>query len=631
MRENSSDGGERVPNRRAFLQLAGVSAAVGLAGCQVEVDGTTDGRRDDGRDDGGEDDDRIEEGETEHVPLEEVPVEYHRMAAQHVEEKSATDSAPTWENASLSGVVRVYYRPDVDGPAYYEFEVDPDGFVIVSTGDHDYPIPNWGFDRQSVGRLLELDAWADGEDIGRFYKLDSLYYVAESPDGRMVAEQGDQIFKIEGLSPDLLDQDPEQFDGYASVIPTEPGEDDREAEGIEHAVREEHRPELAEEIEYEGWSSWEELVEGYEDTYAMFIEALRREAADSWEGTEAGWETGRPVTVETGHVEVLLFPEAEYHVDGEGRDRVRVGRLDREGTAPALEIAVTDPPEEKVGFAVNIEYENGIIEERRFFITDGPTRERSVASVGTGDSLNAPRSGAAAAVPGDVLNSVDVTRERAGWKTDQCWYSQFDYSGCRVGCGPVAWAMLFCWANNKAHDDDPYWGSPWRGGLYREDGGTSPSPAIEAPRYMDDDGIEGVKNVIREIRDHCNTFCVPGSSNQAATYPWSMSNASAYFDDRTFTDLDTGYNAAGISRQRLIDAVADSIADRGTPAIIGTGWLRHYPLAYIYQREVEERWLLPDKVDEYFFVNQGWGRDRNGNVRREWVSASTWFAGEIYP
>ena len=634
MRENSSeepDGSERVPNRRTFLQLAGVTAAVGLAGCNGDDDALGGG------DDDGQEEGRVEEGESEHVPLEEVPVEYHRMAAQHVEEKSGTEAAPTWEDAHLGDIVRAFHRPDIDGVAYYEFEVEPDGFVIVSTGDHDHPIPNWGVGRLSVGRLLEREAWEDGEDVGRFYKLDSLYYVAESPDGRRVAESGDRIFKIEGIPADALDEDPAEFDGFAEAGPAEPVESDRELEEIEHVVREEHHPEVAEEIEYEGWSSWEELLDGYEENYGMFIEALREDATDSWEATEAGWENGRPVTAETGHVEVLLFPEAEFEVGGDAEDRVRVGRLDREEAPPALEITVADPPEEKVGFAIGIEYGNGITEERRFFITDGPGAETSIASVGTGDVLNAPSSGATAAVPGELLNSVEVTRERAGWKTDQCWYSQFEDGDCLVGCGPVAWGMLFGWANNKAHDDDPYWGSPWRGGLYREDGGTSPSTAIEAPRYMDESGIQGVKNMISEIGNYTGTFCAPGSKKddkgpgQAATFPWSMSNARTYFNDRTGTSLYTDYNAAGISRSRLTDAVASSIADRGTPAIIGTGWLRHYPLAYIYEREVEERWYWSDKVDEYFFVNQGWGRDGAGDVHREWVSGSTWFAGEIAP
>ena len=29
-------------------------------------------------------------------------------------------------------------------------------------------------------------------------------------------------------------------------------------------------------------------------------------------------------------------------------------------------------------------------------------------------------------------------------------YWQFDYNGCPVGCGPVAWGMLFGWADEQA-------------------------------------------------------------------------------------------------------------------------------------------------------------------------------------
>jgi len=42
-------------------------------------------------------------------------------------------------------------------------------------------------------------------------------------------------------------------------------------------------------------------------------------------------------------------------------------------------------------------------------------------------------------------------------------YYQFDYpkKGCAVGCGPVAWTMLFCWADKQAGIGNPYWGPCW--------------------------------------------------------------------------------------------------------------------------------------------------------------------------
>ena len=48
------------------------------------------------------------------------------------------------------------YRPDVDGPAYYEFPVSEGGYLIVSTGQHDVPMTNLSCRGTSVTeRLLE--------------------------------------------------------------------------------------------------------------------------------------------------------------------------------------------------------------------------------------------------------------------------------------------------------------------------------------------------------------------------------------------------------------------------------------------------------------------------------------------
>jgi hypothetical protein len=200
-------------------------------------------------------------------------------------------------------------------------------------------------------------------------------------------------------------------------------------------------------------------------------------------------------------------------------------------------------------------------------------------------------------------------------------YYQFDHSGCAVGCGPVAWAMLFCWADRQAGTGNAYWAP--RIGLYRQNGGTG-ADAL-APLTQD----AGVQNVIREINGYVGTFCISGSG---ATYPWRMSDASSYLSGRTGATLSTHYNVLGISEGRLRDYARDSIRNRATPAIIGTGWLSHYPMAYGYAwqtRTVRYCFIFcwnETVTDRCFYVNQGWGGSGNA-----WVTADTWFAGELYP
>ena len=73
--------------------------------------------------------------------------------------------------------------------------------------------------------------------------------------------------------------------------------------------------------------------------------------------------------------------------------------------------------------------------------------------------------------------------------------------------------------------------------------------------------------------------------------------------------------------------------NRHTPAVIGTGWLSHYPLAfgYAWQRRTIRRCFIAcwDDVvyDRCFYVNNGWGGGGSG----EWINASTRFAGQLFP
>jgi len=202
-------------------------------------------------------------------------------------------------------------------------------------------------------------------------------------------------------------------------------------------------------------------------------------------------------------------------------------------------------------------------------------------------------------------------------------YNQFSHNGCAVGCGPVAWAMLFCWGDYQAGNGNAYWAPRW--GLYRQDGGRGAN--IVAPLRQDN----GVNNVIRELNGQIGTFCASGSG---ATAPWTMPGAWQYLTGRTGTQLRTDWNSLGICEDGLRNRVIDSIVNRRTPAVIGTGWLSHYPMAfgYAWQTRVIRHsflfWSWDETVtDRSFYVNQGWG----GGGAGDWVSASTWFSGQIFP
>ena len=102
----------------------------------------------------------------------------------------------------------------------------------------------------------------------------------------------------------------------------------------------------------------------------------------------------------------------------------------------------------------------------------------------------------------------------AGTSADQPAYYQFTYSGCAVGCGPVAWAILFGWADRQAAQGNAYWAG--RNGIYRQNGGRG----ADAVAPITQDG--GVTNMIIELHNDVGTFCAFGSG---ATTPWDMPGA----------------------------------------------------------------------------------------------------------
>jgi hypothetical protein len=125
----------------------------------------------------------------------------------------------------------------------------------------------------------------------------------------------------------------------------------------------------------------------------------------------------------------------------------------------------------------------------------------------------------------------------AGGHAGQPAYNQF-YVNCYVGCGPVAWAMLFGWVDRQAAAGNPRWTPYW--GIYRSGGGYG-ADAV-APIYQD----TGVNNMIRELAGHVGTFCMFDSG---ATYPWTMWQATRYVSGRSHLGLETPGTASVSPRE----------------------------------------------------------------------------------
>ena len=129
-----------------------------------------------------------------------------------------------WSNARLGRSVP-FYRPDVDGVAYYEFEVVPTGFVIVATGPHDLPVTSFSILSTPQSRRLLAEV-GPAADAVRIYRLSDFAYVAEDAAARRVAQLGNLPFDAPRpgqvtRTPDHADVAwPEYRAGYAATFAT---------------------------------------------------------------------------------------------------------------------------------------------------------------------------------------------------------------------------------------------------------------------------------------------------------------------------------------------------------------------------------------------------------------------------
>jgi hypothetical protein len=368
------------------------------------------------------------------------------------------------------------------------------------------------------------------------------------------------------------------------------------------------------------WASWDEFKSGYGDSYGVLAESLHREASQEWEVLSQIIQDGEELHKGDVRQVAMLWMSPTITLSGTGAAYVQGELIAQQGLPPSYQITVVDSsPGDELPLVVAIKYPNGITEQVRFWIVEShnvwlPLVLRN-ANGGTVVLTQRPMS------TEDTQGFGTWHYYWAGSEPDQRLYSAIpagsppNSTGCASASGATAWAMLFGWADYQASIGNPYWRLRW--GLYREDGGYG-ADAV-APRDMDD----GVEHMTWEINGLIDAYCLDSTP---ATQPSDMANAAQYLAGRTYTTLDTYYASDWIPTYDLFREARSSIRDRGTPAIIGTGW-QYHPLAWAYGwRKCIARGRQV-YAQHQFLVNQGQGDTYDGWV----VTARTWFVGQIYP
>jgi hypothetical protein len=566
------------------------------------------------------------------ISLREVSRSVYRRAGQFLEDMRYDTAAAAWKNARLGERVYALYRPDIEDAAYYEFTLFNDkgenvGFVTVSNGEHEQPIANWSDKNNSQVEQLLREVAEQSLTPARIYKLSDMSYVIEDESGKMIARTKDLPVKITGQQMDWLDREIEPASIRSYV---EGGEKNADNDGVpEQQII--TSGDTEERFGVEEWQTWEELKAGYSETYAVINEANRREAALDWRVERALETYGEGFFAG----EIGIFPTLSREVrnitilKGDA-ELFKAEVLPRSAALPVVKITALRALESEMQVELKVDYEN---ESDIIKFTVLPEKYRELVGNSAGVVKNKMLADPFEPdTPNELPKWYGFGNGPWGpWYTswaahhnDQRLYDQIakntgvNTSNCWSGCGATAWAMLFGWGDHRAGEQDPTWLG--RFGLYRENGGYGLD--ARAPLYQN----AGINNMMWEIRNDINTFCLFGNG---ATLPSTMWKASFYLSGRTYASISTNYNAFGFGLPWLRNAARDSIVDRDVPVIIGTGFLSHYPLAYGYQersRKVNLGFWQATDYDRQFYVNMGWGGSSN-----QWVAAHTWFVGQLYP
>jgi hypothetical protein len=263
------------------------------------------------------------------------------------------------------------YRPDLADIAYWEIEIAglstrlpvPEGeagraehgFIVVATGGHDVPVPHFSLDLAPPSRQLD-----QAGTIDRVVKLDALCYAGVDDRGDLVGHIGTMPPKLTGLPDDLPKRLPA---GYATTVPTaaHDGEDGDRTDPQRVRTSREKRP-----VKLEEWRSWNELTQGYADSYRLHLTALAERAAPRWETEKLTDAYGEGIHSGATHT-VWLLEEGDFTIEGPAADMVSA-ELNPQPLPPKLVLRPrADVSVKDTSFEVHLRY--AASEERlRYFI-----------------------------------------------------------------------------------------------------------------------------------------------------------------------------------------------------------------------------------------------------------------------
>ncbi|MFN8443857.1 MAG: hypothetical protein U0175_23965, partial [Caldilineaceae bacterium] len=331
--------------------------------------------------------------EQQRIPLTDVPVNFQRQALDFIESMAGGDLAPNWKKAQLAATVAVLFRPDITGPAYYDFGVETPGangleaagFVMLSTGTHDYPITAWDSEGTSPSAELETLGANQEKETTKLFKIDALTYAAEyetpSPTGIGISVAATDVvmlgtlpMKLVGLANLDVEQETElSGTNFQTANPTSDDSDPSKLQGVATSFG----PQEAS-LDEEKWSSWAELKEEFAATYQPLLDHLAQNASPNWQNLNNTKTYGEPLVKgdERTIKALATISTTEIVLSGEGAAAKYTQQelLSENGSPTGVHITILDTLPDVTQYlplTVTIRYANGQSESKGFALVSG--------------------------------------------------------------------------------------------------------------------------------------------------------------------------------------------------------------------------------------------------------------------
>ncbi len=353
-----------------------------------------------------------------------VPLRFRRIAAEHLESIRGSEIGINTADLYLGDDVCEIYRPDIEGVAYYEFQVlkatrenvdnrydlvqnvkkfnlfsetghnpiystpnasrdflndelaflvnnNIQGFIMVATNDHDFPISHWSFEKLPPSLILEQDAAREKKTLETIYKINSMAYLGEDANLDEVNHLGEMPSVLKGLPEDLIESDRGISSSITEIRDLQTRQlDDTHRIRAGRTIRRGPKP-----LDISFTTCvWKQVKEEFKNSFKPLLDDLRRSTSEVWKKQSMLEEMGEGIIAGDVFNLVSLEREFTFQLSGEAVDYVRVRVAKRPGGFSVIEIATRELPfDRESDLTVTLYYGKDCQEKVELFVVNRTT------------------------------------------------------------------------------------------------------------------------------------------------------------------------------------------------------------------------------------------------------------------